>query len=238
MAMKYKTVGGQPTSGVGKDFASSLESLLTGGMGSGGAVSQYNNANPTASTGGVAGTLSDILSGGAGVIGGSMQKMISQQETNDVSALRSRFGAGGGAAFGTPAAYAESTYGSTVAPQLVNAIGGLQMNAIGQLLPQYENMYNRSTPQAESVGVQNPWTQGIGLAGTAAGAIFGGPAGAAIGGSIGGSIGGMFGGGAAGPVATAPDNPWINSMAGAPGAGASSIPSWSMPNFGSMASIP
>ena len=203
MAMKYKQVGGEP-SGVGKDYSDLLQSLLTGSFGAAGATSQAANANPVASTGGISDVLRDILSGGAGKIGGAMATQIGQQQTRDVDALRARFGAGGGAAFGTPASSAEAIYRANVAPQITTAIGGLQENLLNQLFPQYADIYNRTTPQASTVGVQNPWIQGLGLATQAAGAIapfFGG-------------FGGM--GSIAGTGTTA-------------GAGAGYIPSWAQP---------
>jgi hypothetical protein len=162
MAMKYKQVGGTPT-GVGKEFSDTLQSLLTGSYGAAGATSQANNANPVASTTGIAGVLQDLLAGGAGKIGGAAATQIETQQTNDIAALRSRFGAAGGMAFGTPAAYAESTYRANAAPAIMTAEGQLQEGAIAQLLPYLGQIFNRTTPQAEVVGQQNPWVQGLGL---------------------------------------------------------------------------
>lgn len=220
MGMKYRQVGGQ-ASGVGKSYSDMLQGLLTGSYGGAGAASQFGNANPMGGTTGVAGVLNDMLAGGAGKIGGSIQAMIGQQETSDVNALRARYGAGGGAAFGTPAAYAESTYRSQVAPQLTSAIGQLQLSALEQIMPGLSDIYNKTTPQAQVIGQQNPWVQGIGLATNLIGAInpFGSHSGTSVGNDV--------------PLtaSSAPNNPWINSQAQAPGAGTSFTPSWSMPQY-------
>lgn len=171
MAMKYKTVGGTPNEGLPADFTNMLQGMLTGSYGGAGASSQAANADPYGSTQGIGGILQDLLSGGAGKIGGSMADMISKTQTRNVNDLRSRFGTGGGTAFGTPAAYAESMLRSEEAPKLTQAIGGLQQNALAQLLPIFAALAARGTPQAEVVGQQNPWVQGITLGTNVLGAV-------------------------------------------------------------------
>lgn len=186
--MKYKTVGGGAATGLGNDFASFLQQGLNTGTFGAGSPAGYG---APAQAGGIAGFLNDVLSGGAGKLGGSLAKILQTQQTSDVANLRSRFGVGGGTTFGTPGAYAESTYRSQAAPQIATAIGGLQSNVLQQLLSSLNNIGGRGIPQAETVGVQSPWTQAAGLAAPVLGGILGGPAGA----GIGSFLGGMFGGG-------------------------------------------
>src|SRR4029079_16702374 len=78
-------------------------------------------------------------------------KLLQTQQTNDIGALRSRFGVGGGTAFGTPAAYGESQYRSQVAPQIATQVGNLQLGALGPLLSLMGGIAGRDIPQAESV---------------------------------------------------------------------------------------
>jgi hypothetical protein len=53
--------------------------------------------------------------------GKAIQQMVSNQQMQDVAALRERFTGTGGSS-GTPAAYAESNYRAQAAPQLINAM--------------------------------------------------------------------------------------------------------------------
>jgi hypothetical protein len=119
-----------------------------------------------------------------------LQQILQTQQTNDVNSLRSRFGAGGGTAFGTPAAYAESQYRAQAAPQITSAIGNLQLQALSPLLAQMGALTQRGTPQAENVFQPSALMQGLGIAAPIAGTLLGGP--------IGGMLGGLFGGAASG----------------------------------------
>lgn len=187
MGAKSRTVGGGAATGLGNDFVNFLQQgLNTGTFGPGFAA----GGNAMGSTQGIAGFLNDVLSGGAGVLGGSLQKMLQTQQTNDVNSLRARFGSGGGTAFGTPAAYAESSYRSQAAPQIATAIGGLQSNILSQLLPQYGALAARGIPQAENVMQPSPFMQFASVAAPLAGGILGGPLGASIGGALFGGGGG------------------------------------------------
>jgi hypothetical protein len=78
---------------------------------------------------------------------------------------------------------------------LTQTIGGLQLNALSQLLPTIASLSGKGISQRETVGQQNPFVTGIGIAAPVAGAILGGPAGAAIGSQLGGLFGGGGGGG-------------------------------------------
>jgi hypothetical protein len=163
MGMKYKTVGGQAAPGsLGGDFASWLQNGLMGnGFG-----------NPT-QTGGISGILNDILGGGAGHLGGALQQLLQTQQTNDVNSIRSRYGVGGGTGFGTPAAYGESTYRAQAAPQIATAVGNLQLQALGPILQQIGALSQRQTPQAQTVGQQNPFIQALGAVAPIAGQVIG-----------------------------------------------------------------
>ena len=163
--MKYKTQGGSGT-GLGQNFANWLQQGLLGG-GFGG------------NQGGASGILNDILGGGAGNLGGALSSILKTQQTNDVNSIRSRYGASGGTGFGTPAAYGEATYRTQAAPQIASAVGNLQMNALNSILPLIARIAGKDIPQASTVGEQNPFVQGLGLAlplisGLASGGLFGG----------------------------------------------------------------
>lgn len=199
MAMKYKEVGGGQATGLADSFVNFLQQgLQTGSFGGAGAVSQFGGANPIGSTTGIAGVLNDLLAGGAGKIGGALSTQIKQQEGDDVAALRARFGAGGGGAFGTGAGFAEATYRAREAPQLATAIGGLQEGALSQLLPLFMGVFNKGTAQREGTFQPNTALSaaqiGLPLAGSALGFLAGGPGGAAIGSQFGSSLSGDLSG--------------------------------------------
>lgn len=189
--MNQKQVGGSGT-GLGHDFAGWLQQgLNTGYFGAGSPA----GVGAAAHTQGISGVLNDILSGGAGKLGGSLGQLLQTQQTNDIGALRSRFGVGGGTAFGTPAAYAESQYRSQAAPQIATQVGGLQMGALGQLLPLLGGMAGRDIPQAENYFQPSGLSQFASIAAPVAGGILGGPLGASIGAGLGGFFSNHFGGG-------------------------------------------
>lgn len=192
MGTQTKEVGGGPAVGLANDFVKFLQSGLNSGtFGGATAATGAMNANPYASTSGIAGILNDILSGGAGNLGGSLQEMISKQGERDVNAVRSRFGVGGGTAFGTPAAYAESMVRSETAPKLATAVGGLQLQALSPLLSILAGLSSKGITQRETIQQPSELANAFGIAAPVIGAIAGGP----IGGAIGGKLGGMFGGG-------------------------------------------
>lgn len=142
MAAQPKTVGGGSAKPLANDFLNFLRTGLNSGSFGGGAIN---------STTGIAGLLNDLLSGGAGEVGGALGQQIARQRTNDVASLRSRFGAGGGTAFGTPAAFAESQYLAQSAEQLPTALAGLQLSALGPLLGLYGQAVGIGTPQSQTV---------------------------------------------------------------------------------------
>lgn len=200
MGTQTKEVGGGPAVGLANDFVKFLQSGLNSGtFGGGNAMNGAQNANPFGSTVGIAGILNDILSGGAGQVGGSLQEMISKQSERDVGALRSRFGVSGGQAFGTPAAYAESMLRSETAPKLTSAIGQLQLQTVMPLLQMLTGLSGKGITQRETVQQPSPFANALSIAAPIIGTIAGGPAG----GAFGGMLGGMFGGGMpSGPVPT------------------------------------
>lgn len=205
MGSQLKEVGGGPATGLANDFIKFLQNGLNSGtFGGTTGVTGTMNANPYGSTSGISGVLNDILSGGAGQLGGSLQEMISRQATRDVNDLRSRFGASGGTAFGTPAAYAESLLRSETAPKLATAVGGLQLQALQPLLGIIAGLSGKGISQRETI--QQPSTLGsiASIASPILGTALGGP----LGGYLGGKLGGLFGGGM-GPVPN-PTIPDIN----------------------------
>jgi hypothetical protein len=134
LGAKTKEVGGGPAVGLAEDTITGLRALLnpqrtnTGGLGTAGSPDAFGSA------GGAFGILAQLLSPGAGNVGGSYAKLINKQQERDVNAIRSRFGASGGAAFGTPAAFAENQYRAEAAPQVATQIGKLQLEALMPLL--------------------------------------------------------------------------------------------------------
>jgi len=198
---KYKEVGGGPATGLAGDFVSMLQQGLFGSFGGPTAGARMAGANPYAQSMGVAGVLNDILSGGAGELGGSLATLMSRQTDRDVAGLRSRFGMTGGMGFGTPAAFAESMYRAEAAPRAAMAVGGLQMQALQQLLPILANISGRGISQRETVAQPGTGASIIAsvapIVGTVLGAAAGGPPGAAMGAQMGSQIGG---GGPSGPV--------------------------------------
>lgn len=197
MGTKYKEVGGGPATGLGNDFIKFLQGgLNTGSFGGVSAAQRTQGADPMGSTQGIAGVLNDILSGGAGQIGGSLQQLISQDTNRQADALRSRFGVGGGTAFGTPAAYAESQLRSQQAPQLTQAIGGLQLQALSQILPMIGGFASKGVSQRENVASPSPWASAAAIGAPIIGAGLGALAGNPLAGlSLGSSLGGLGGGG-------------------------------------------
>lgn len=184
MAAKTKEIGGGPTVGLANDYVSALQQLLnTGGLGAAGSPDGPGTA------GGVAGILSSILSPGAGKIGGAYADILSKQQQRDINGLRARFGASGGAAFGTPAAFAESQYRAEAAPQITTQIGQLQLQALMPLLSQIGQFSGMGIAPRQLVQQKSGIGSAIGTIAKVGGAALpfllpgvGGPAAAAAGG--------------------------------------------------------
>jgi len=156
MAPKTGTVGGGPATGLAKDFTGWLDKALnTGSFGGAG------TGDPTSDTRGFTGVLNDILSQGGGQFGGALGDLIKQRQTADIGDLRARFGAQGGMAFGTPAAYAESSYRAQAAPQAGVAIGQLQLQALQPILQALMGLSGMGIPQAQSYVSPSPWLSGV-----------------------------------------------------------------------------
>lgn len=147
---QYKEAGGGPATGLANDFISFLQQgLNTGSFGGASSMQRFGGADPMGATGGIAGILNDLLSSGGGKIGGALSQQIKSSTEDNVGALRARFGASGGTAFGTPAAYAEGVLRSQQAPQLVSAIGGLQMQALSPILQLLGGLSQKGIAQRE-----------------------------------------------------------------------------------------
>ena len=146
--IKTKEVGGGPAIGLAEDFIKLLSGTF-GGQPSPG--DRFSTANPVGSTGGIAEILSNILSPGAGNIGGAYSEMISRENDRNVAAIRSRFGASGGTSFGTPAAYAESQYRAEAAPRTALGIGQLQLQTLLPILQLAAGLSSRGIPQAQEL---------------------------------------------------------------------------------------
>lgn len=101
----------------------------------------------------------------------SINQAIQTQRSDDIDELRARYNMQG-LTYSTPAAYGESEYLARSAPNLLNALGGQQIQALSMILPQLMGLTQMGTPQAQII--QEPSTfQNIvggitGLAGAAA----------------------------------------------------------------------
>jgi hypothetical protein len=207
MGTKYKEYGGGAATGLSDDFVKFLsQGLNTGTFGAGSPA----GGEAMGQTEGIAGILNDILSGGAGKLGGSMAQLISNDTNDQVNSLRARFGVGGGTAYGTGAQYGEGVLRAKQAPALAQAVGGLQMNAITNLLGIISGISQKGIAQRSGTMSPSPWASAFATAapliGAGLGFMAGGPAGAAVGSSAGKGIGGSI----------APDSP-------APGGSVASI---------------
>lgn len=147
MGAKTKTVGGTKSGmGLSEDLVSMLGQLLNGGQ-----TGRPAGSAAVTQTQGVAGVLSDILSGGAGKVGGGLAELLAKSQERNVNGIRARFGASGGTAFGTPAAYAESNYRAEAAPQIATQIGDLQLRALDPVLRATMGVFDKNTPQAQTI---------------------------------------------------------------------------------------
>lgn len=182
----FRDVGGGPATGLADQLIQLLQSGLGGdfsapstpsrgrsifGGGGTGPLARVNQSNPIGRTEGIAGYLNDILSGGAGNLGGSLKKILDTQSTRDVADLRSRFGAGGGVSLGTPAAYAESLYRADAAPKSAVAIGSLQSSVLGPLLQMIASLAGKGVSQRETVAQPSGFASAIGTLAPIVGAI-------------------------------------------------------------------
>lgn len=185
MGARHSEVGGGPATGLADDFVNFLQQgITTGSFGGVTAGQQFGGADPMGSSMGMAGVLNDILSGGAGQLGGSLLDLMRTELDRNVGDVRARFGAGGGASRGTPAAFAESLLRSEHAPRATQAIGGLQLSAIQQLMPIIAGLAGRGISQRENIATPNPWASAASIAAPIISAglgAFGGPPGMAAG---------------------------------------------------------
>lgn len=184
---KYSEKGGGAATGLSNDFIGWLRGGLNSGS-FGGMSGPQQTGDAQNNMGGMGGILNDILSGGAGKLGGAYQSMIEKENQRQVDGLRSRFGAEGGMGGGTPAAYGESMLRSEVAPKLASTIGQLQMSAMNPLMQMMAELSGKGITQRQGMMTPNPWMSALSSIAPAAGMALSGP--------LGGMLGGMFGGGA------------------------------------------
>lgn len=170
MGATYKERGGGKATGLGNDLIQFLsQGLNTGTFGAGNAMGNDSYGQ----TMGIAGVLNDLLMGGAGNIGGAQGQVISQGINDQAGELRSRFGVGGGTAFGTGAQYAEGTMRAQAAPQLAMAGGQLQLNALSQLLPMFASIAGRGMSQRQGIMQPHPLASAASIAAPIIGAGLG-----------------------------------------------------------------
>jgi hypothetical protein len=155
-APKVREVGGKSAQPLAEGFMDFLlRGLTTGSFGTGAATGQYGAADPIGSTQGIAAILNDILSGGAGKVGGSFAEMINRDTERQAGAVRARYGAGGGTSFGTPAAHAEALIRAESAPRLTGTIGQLQLGAIMPLLNLMGQFASKGVSQRQTMATPN-----------------------------------------------------------------------------------
>lgn len=157
MTPTSRTVGGSPVPGLPQDFMNFLQQGLTTGMFGNPGQAAWG-AQPIGQTQGLAGMLNDVLSGGAGKLGGSLQQIIQQQQAGDVANLRARYSMGG-TGTGTPSGYAESLYRAQAAPRAAVQIGNLQRSWAEPLMQMMYGLTQRGTPQAVTTLQQSPLMQ-------------------------------------------------------------------------------
>lgn len=149
MGTTTKTIGGGSATGLADDFVSFLRNgLNTGHFGTGGGP---RGGSAMGDTLGIAGVLNDLLAGGSGVAGGALSDMIHSNTEHNAAALRARFGAQGGTAFGTGAQLAEAQLRATENPAIINAISQQQLSALSQIFGPMLNLSMRGLPQAETI---------------------------------------------------------------------------------------
>ena len=176
MGTKTSEIGGGNAVGLGSNIVDILNrGLMTGVFGGPGGA----GANA-----GVMGFLNDVMGQGAGNLGGSLGKMLGMQQTQDVNSLRARLGSSGGMGFGTPAAYAESTYRAHAAPEAATAIGGLQMGVLGPILQMMSQFGQKGISQRQAVVQPSDFSQVMSTLAPIAGAAVGGFGGLGLGGGM------------------------------------------------------
>jgi hypothetical protein len=182
-----KEVGGGSAVGLSNDTISGLRALLNPQLANTGGLGTAGRPDAAGTAGGVFGILSQLLQPGAGNIGGSFAQMLSKQQERDTNALRARFGASGGAAFGTPAAFAETQYRAEAAPQIATQVGQLQLNALQPLLQMAGNLSQLGIAPRQTIQQRGGFADALGAIAPIAGAALpfllpgvGGPAAAAL----------------------------------------------------------
>ena len=167
MNYKAKDYGGGPATGLAEDFTGFLRNAITtGSFGAGTAGQHAAGANPVGDTGNIMSVLNSILQGPSAEYMSSINQMISTENTNNVNAVRSRFGAGGGMAMGTPAAYAEGVVRAEGAPRQAMAynqiMGQNQDRAMNLLMPLFQMMTGlagKGISQRETTLQEPGWMQ-------------------------------------------------------------------------------
>lgn len=160
MSARYKEYGGGAATGLSDNLIAFLsQGLNTGSFGTGSPA----GGGAMGQTVGIAGVLNDILSGGAGKLGGSLNQLITNDTNDQVNALRARYGASGGTAYGTGAQYGEGVIRAKQAPALTQAVGNLQLNAVQNLLSVISGLAGKGIAQRQGVMEQNPLLTGLSI---------------------------------------------------------------------------
>lgn len=160
MSSSYKEYGGGAATGLADNLVSFLsQGLNTGTFGAGSPA----GSDAMGQSQGIAGVLNDILSGGAGKLGGSLSQLIQNDTNNQVNDMRARYGAAGGTAYGTGAQYGEGVLRAKQAPALTSAVGNLQLGAVQNLLGVISGIASKGIAQRQGAMEQNPWVTGLSM---------------------------------------------------------------------------
>lgn len=157
--MQSKQVGGSAgTTQLADEFIKMLMGGLTG-QGFGAAGGRTGSAAVGESGMNMFSVLNNVLAGGGGEAGASINQMIQRDIERQSNALRARFNQGGGMAMGTPAAYAESNLRAEAAPRATQAITEMQMQALMPLMQIMTGMASKGITQREEVMQPSPFMQ-------------------------------------------------------------------------------
>lgn len=165
MGYNERTVGGGAAKGLGKDFTSFLQNFInTGSFGAGTSGQQGVAADPMADTQGIFGLLNSLVSNPTA--DKAVQGQLEKDQGRNVNQIRSRFGAGGGTAFGSPGAFAENQYRAESTPEIAKTMDEMGQNRLAALMPLFQQAFGlagKGIPQAETMMEPDALMQGLNI---------------------------------------------------------------------------
>jgi hypothetical protein len=139
MGGNTSVVGGTPNAGLPADFSNFLRSLIGGNTAGGDQMSSIGNA--------IRSMLSMDINDPANA---NLNTALNQQKEKDIGDINARFNLSG-LSYSTPAAVGNADYLASSAPNIMNAMGARQMQALSLLFPALGNLTQLGTPQAQVV---------------------------------------------------------------------------------------